>query len=154
MLLTVCGGKIHLARVTQAELNYHGSVTIDQDLLDASGILPNQFVNIWNKTNGARLQTYVFPGERGSKVICINGAAARNFQLGDEVIIATEVIVTMEEYHNFKAKVCICDAKNNIISNMVYQVYPDASLGNGHGLKVITDGESKEAQIDFADFKD
>lgn len=82
MIRTMMNGKIHRARVTEANLNYVGSITIDQDILDAVDILPNEKVAIVNNNNGARLETYVISGERGSGVICLNGAAARLVQEG------------------------------------------------------------------------
>ncbi len=81
--------KIHRATVTQADLHYEGSMTIDRDLLDAAGILPYEEVQVWNVTNGSRLATYAIEGERGSGVICVNGAAAHHANVGDLVIIAT-----------------------------------------------------------------
>lgn len=90
MRLTFTGPKLHGVRVTESALNYHGSITIDADILEASGILPLEFVNIWNKASGARISTYVLPGTRNSGIICLNGAAARTCQVGDEVIITAE----------------------------------------------------------------
>ena len=87
MFITMFKSKIHKATVTEANLNYVGSVTIDKDLLEASGILPHEKVQIVNNNNGARLETYVIEGARGSGVICLNGAAARLVQPGDVVII-------------------------------------------------------------------
>lgn len=88
MLLTMLKAKLHSATVTQCDLLYEGSVSIDQDLLDASGILPHERVDIWNVTNGARIQTYALEAPRGSRTIGVNGAAARHFAVGDKVIIA------------------------------------------------------------------
>ena len=82
MLLTLFKSKIHRATVTEANLNYVGSITIDEDLLDAAGILPGEKVQIVNNNNGERLETYTISGERGSGVICLNGAAARRVQIG------------------------------------------------------------------------
>lgn len=88
MLLTMLKAKLHSATVTQCDLHYEGSVSIDQDLLDASGILPHEKVDIWNVTNGARIHTYALEAPRGSRTIGVNGAAARHFAVGDTVIIA------------------------------------------------------------------
>jgi aspartate 1-decarboxylase len=88
MFLTMMKGKLHRAAVTQCDLHYEGSVSIDQDLLEASGILPHERVDIWNITNGARISTYAIEAPRGSRTIGVNGAAARFFQVGDRVIIA------------------------------------------------------------------
>lgn len=87
MYRTMMAGKLHRATVTEANLNYVGSITIDEDLLDAVGMLANEKVQIVNNNNGARLETYIIPGKRGSGVICLNGAAARLVQEGDKVII-------------------------------------------------------------------
>ena len=94
MFRTMLGGKIHRAAVTEADLNYVGSITVDQDLLDAAGILANEKVQIVNNNNGARLETYTISGERGSGVICLNGAAARLVQKGDIVIIMSYVMLS------------------------------------------------------------
>ncbi len=87
MILNMLKGKIHRATVTQADLNYMGSITIDKTLIDAAGILENEKVQIVDNNNGARLETYVIPGKRDSGIICLNGAAARLVQPGDEIII-------------------------------------------------------------------
>lgn len=89
--------KIHRAVVTEADLNYVGSITIDQNILDAVGMLPNEKVHIVNNNNGARFETYIIAGERGSGVICVNGAAARLVQRGDIVIILSYAYVMNEE---------------------------------------------------------
>src|SRR5690606_41875307 len=87
MFRTMMKSKIHRARVTEADLNYVGSITIDQDIMEKVDILPNEKVQVVNNNNGARFETYVIPGERGSGVICVNGAAARLVQKGDVIII-------------------------------------------------------------------
>jgi len=81
--------KLHGIRVTESKLNYHGSITIDADILEAAHMLPLEFVYIWNKATGARISTYVLPGKRGSGVCCLNGAAARSCQVGDELIVTS-----------------------------------------------------------------
>lgn len=88
MLLTMMKGKLHRAAVTQCDLHYEGSVSVDIDLLEASGIIPHERVEIWNIANGARIATYAIEAPRGSRTIGVNGAAARFFQVGDRVIIA------------------------------------------------------------------
>lgn len=115
MIRTMMNGKIHRARVTEANLNYVGSITIDQDILDAVDILPNEKVAIVNNNNGARLETYVISGERGSGVICLNGAAARLVQEGDIVIIMSYVTMTSEEARIHVPKVAVMDENNNIV---------------------------------------
>lgn len=115
MLLTMFKGKIHRATVTQAELNYMGSITIDQDLLDAAGILPGERVQIVNNNNGARLETYTIAGKRNSGVICLNGAAARLAQVGDIVIIMAYAMMSEEEAKSFEPKVVMLDKENKIM---------------------------------------
>src|SRR5699024_5993941 len=114
MFRTMMKSKIHRARVTEANLNYVGSVTIDQDILDQVDILPNEKVQIVNNNNGARLETYVIPGERGSGVICLNGAAARLVQKEDVVIIIAYATVSDDELANYRPKIAIMNDKNEI----------------------------------------
>ncbi len=108
-------GKIHRARVTEANLNYVGSITIDEDIIDAVGMLPNEKVQIVNNNNGARLETYIIPGERGSGVVCLNGAAARLVQQGDVIIIVAYGIMSEEEARQFTSRVAIMNEHNHII---------------------------------------
>lgn len=115
MFRTMMSGKIHRARVTEADLNYVGSITIDADILDAVGMLPNEKVQIVNNNNGARFETYIIPGERGSGTICLNGAAARLVQPGDVIIIISYVLVSEEEIPNHKPKVAIMNEHNEIV---------------------------------------
>ncbi|MDZ5473230.1 aspartate 1-decarboxylase [Bacillus sp. 31A1R] len=114
MFRTMMNGKIHRARVTEANLNYVGSITIDSDILDAVGMVPNEKVQIVNNNNGARFETYIIPGERGTGVVCLNGAAARLVQEGDVVIIISYVMVAEEKVPTHKPKVAIMDEYNNI----------------------------------------
>ena len=107
--------KIHRATVTQADLHYVGSVTVDQDLLDAAGILPFEQVDIYDITNGARLTTYALPGERGSGVIGINGAAAHLVKPGDLVILVAYGVFDEEEARNLKPTVVLVDERNRIL---------------------------------------
>ena len=107
-------GKIHRATVTEANLNYVGSITIDEDLLDAVGMVANEKVQIVNNNNGARLETYIIPGERGSGVVCLNGAAARLVQKGDIVIIISYALVAEEKVAAHQPKVAIMDENNRI----------------------------------------
>ena len=97
MLIEVCKSKIHRVEVTQADLNYIGSITIDEDLMEAANILPHEKVQIVNVNNGERIETYVIKGERGSGVICLNGPAARKAQVGDVVIIISYASMDFEE---------------------------------------------------------
>lgn len=114
MFRTMMNGKIHRATVTEANLNYVGSITIDEDLLDAVGMAANEKVAIVNNNNGARLETYIIPGERGSGVVCLNGAAARLVQEGDIVIIISYVLVPEEKVQSHRPKVAIMDENNRI----------------------------------------
>ncbi|TDM42288.1 aspartate 1-decarboxylase [Macrococcoides goetzii] len=116
MIRTMMNGKIHRARVTEANLNYVGSITIDQDILDAVDILPNEKVQIVNNNNGARLETYVISGERGSGVICLNGAAARLVQVDDIIIIISYAQLNEEELKHHEPKVAVMDENNKIKS--------------------------------------
>ncbi|MDK9710820.1 aspartate 1-decarboxylase [Acidaminobacter sp.] len=114
MMLNMFKAKIHRATVTEANLNYVGSITIDKLLLDASGILPGERVQIVNNNNGARLETYVIEGEAGSGVICLNGAAARHVHVGDNVIIIAYCWIDAEEAKTFKPSVVFVNDKNAI----------------------------------------
>ena len=118
--------KIHRATVTQADLNYVGSITIDQDLLDQGGMLPNEKVHVVNNNNGARFETYIISGERGSGVICVNGAAARLVQKGDIVIILTYGYVMDENARDHKPTVAIMDENNRVREIIHYE--PEATI--------------------------
>ncbi|WFF73401.1 aspartate 1-decarboxylase [Proteiniclasticum sp. QWL-01] len=122
MLLNMLKGKIHKATVTQAELNYMGSITIDKTLMDAAGIIENEKVQIVNNNNGARLETYVIPGTRDSGIICLNGAAARLVQPGDVVIIICYAQMDEAEARAWKPKVVFVNPDNSIdrITNYEY----------------------------------
>lgn len=122
MILTMLKGKIHRATVTQAELNYMGSITIDKALMEASGIIENEKVQIVNNNNGARLETYVIPGKRDSGIICLNGAAARLVQPGDQVIIIAYAQMEEKEAKEHKPKVVFVNDDNSIkeITNYEY----------------------------------
>jgi aspartate 1-decarboxylase len=112
MKLTIFKSKLHQMRVTEANLLYEGSITIDEDLLDKAGILPYEKVQVVNITNGARLETYTIPGERGSRVCCMNGAAARLTQVDDRIIVIAYAEMTPEEARNHKPNVVIVDENN------------------------------------------
>lgn len=117
MIYTMMHGKIHRATVTEANLNYVGSITIDEDLLDAAGILPGEKVQIVNNNNGARLETYTIPGKSGSGVICLNGAAARCALEGDIVIIIAYAQMDEKEAKALEPKVVLVDKRNHIVKN-------------------------------------
>ena len=112
MLYNMFHGKIHRATVTQANLEYMGSITIDEELLELAGILPGERVQVVNNNNGARLETYTIAGKRGSGVICLNGAAARKAQVGDTVIIIAYAMMTKEEAQNLVPDVVMVDEHN------------------------------------------
>ena len=114
MMRTMCKGKIHRATITQADLNYIGSITIDQDLLEASDIYPYEKVQVVNINNGARLETYAIAGARGSGVICLNGAAARLNAPGDIVIIISYANYNEEEIRSLVPQVVFVDENNRI----------------------------------------
>lgn len=114
MYRTMMSGKLHRATVTEANLNYVGSITIDEDLIDAVGMLPNEKVQIVNNNNGARLETYIIPGKRGSGVICLNGAAARLVQEGDKVIIISYKMMSDQEAASHEPKVAVLNDQNKI----------------------------------------
>ena len=118
MLLKMLFAKIHLATVTEACLDYVGSITVDRDLLDATGMLPGQAVLVANCANGARFETYVFEGERGSGVICLNGAAARLVQVGDKVIIMAFAYAEPGHAETIKPRVVLVDEENRLTKTL------------------------------------
>ncbi|MFE6168078.1 aspartate 1-decarboxylase [Viridibacillus arvi] len=126
MFRMMMNAKIHRAVVTQADLNYVGSITIDEDLLDAVGMLPNEKVHVVDNNNGARFETYIIAGERGSGVICVNGAAARLVQKGDVVIIMSYAYVNEEEAKKHKPTVAIMQ-QGNMIKELI-QYEPEATV--------------------------
>lgn len=116
MFVNILKSKLHRVKVTQAELNYVGSITIDEDLMDAAGLLENEQVHVVNNNNGERLITYVIKGERGSGIICLNGAAARRAQVGDIVIIISYAMMTPEEARNHQPTVVFPDDNNRLVA--------------------------------------
>jgi aspartate 1-decarboxylase len=115
MIIEVLKSKIHRVRVTQAELNYVGSITIDADLIEAANIIPNEKVQIVNNNNGARFETYVIKGERGSGTVCLNGATARLAQVGDVVIIMSYAYMEREEALSYEPILVFPDTDNKLI---------------------------------------
>ena len=115
MLIHILKSKIHRVTVTEANLNYIGSITIDQDLLDAANIIPNERVSIVNNNNGERFETYVIAGARGTGTICLNGAAARKAQPGDIVIVIAYAIMDAEEAKSYKPVLLFPDTETNRI---------------------------------------
>ena len=114
MILTLCKSKIHRARVTEAELYYEGSLTVDTDLLNASGILSYEKVQVVNVNNGERFETYIIPGQAGSGVICLNGPAARLGSVGDEIIVIAYAEFDEAEAKKYEPTVVLVDQKNKI----------------------------------------
>jgi aspartate 1-decarboxylase len=115
MFIHVMKSKLHRVRVTQAELHYVGSITIDEDLMDAANLIENEKVQIVNNNNGERIETYVIKGERGSGTICLNGAAARKAQVGDIVIIIAYGLMTTEEAKTHKPALVFPDQNNKLV---------------------------------------
>ena len=113
MLVHIVKSKIHRVTVTEANLNYIGSITIDEDLMDAANIIANEKVSIVNNNNGERFETYVITGPRGTGVVCLNGAAARKVQPGDIVIIMAFAVMDMEEARTFKPAIIFPDTSTN-----------------------------------------
>ena len=123
------GGKLHGIRVTDANLDYHGSLTLDPAHCEAAGILPLEFVDIWNKNSGARISTYVILGQRGSRCCILNGAAARTCQPGDELIICSSVYLDGAEIVDLSPAILTFDAANNVVDRLRYKVSRDESGG-------------------------
>lgn len=135
MLRTMCKGKIHRATVTQADLNYVGSITVDQDLLDAANIYPYEKVQVVNITNGARLETYTIAGARGSGIICLNGAAARLTATGDLVIIMSYAQFEEQEIRELTPKLVFVDEANHLVETRqvpLLEMLPDPVLETVH----------------------
>jgi aspartate 1-decarboxylase len=120
-LVQVVRAKLHGLRVTAADLDYHGSITLDPEHCEAVGILPMEFVDVWNKHSGARISTYVIHGPRGSRCCVLNGAAARTCQVGDAVIICASLTVPLPEAHLPRPRVAVFDADNRIADLLEYR---------------------------------
>ena len=115
MIIEILKSKIHRVKVTQAELNYVGSITIDEDLLEAANIIPNEKVQVVNNNNGARFETYVIKGERGSGIICLNGSCARLAQVGDIVIVMSYMHLPFEEAKKYNPVLVFPNESNKLI---------------------------------------
>ncbi|MBN8837790.1 MAG: aspartate 1-decarboxylase [Sphingobacteriia bacterium] len=115
MIIEVLKSKIHRATITEANLNYVGSLTIDEDLMDAANLIENEKIHVVNINNGERLETYVIKGKRGSGVICLNGAAARKAAAGDLIIIMSYASMDFEEAKQFKPSVVFPDTANKLV---------------------------------------
>jgi aspartate 1-decarboxylase len=121
----IVGGKLHGIRVTEANLDYHGSISLDPEHCEAAGILPLEFVDIWNKNSGARISTYVILGKRGSRCCILNGAAARTCQPGDELIICSSVYIEGSSVKDVSPAILTFDDSNNIVERLRYSVSQD-----------------------------
>jgi len=128
VLLTLCKSKLHRATVTQAELHYEGSLTVDAALMEAAGIVPFERVQVVDVTNGARLETYVIEGQRGSGIVCVNGAAARLVHVGDRVIVITYAHLTPEEARDHQPVIVLLNADNSIRERITADQTRDAML--------------------------
>ncbi len=115
MIIEVLKSKIHRAKVTQSELNYVGSITIDEDLIDAANMIPNEKVQVVNNNNGARFETYIIKGERGSGTVCLNGSCARLAQVGDIIIIVSYAHMDMDEARKYEPVLVFPDGDNHLI---------------------------------------
>jgi aspartate 1-decarboxylase len=118
MTITMFKAKLHRLRVTEADLYYEGSITIDEELLDEAGILPYEKVQVVNVNNGARLETYTIPGEPGERTVCLNGPAARLAARGDQVIVISYAELSPEEAREHRPKVCLVDENNDVKESM------------------------------------
>ncbi len=123
MKRTMLGGKIHRATVTEADLDYEGSITVDRGLLEAAGILEGEAVEVWDVTNGARLTTYTLAGPRGSGIVCVNGAAAHHVHAGDLVIIASFVVLDDADARSWQPRAVFVDGDNRIHDERPERVY-------------------------------
>jgi aspartate 1-decarboxylase len=124
MLTKLLKAKIHRATVTFTDVNYHGSITIDTDLLRATGLLPNEAVVVADCENGNRFETYIIPGEAGSGIIAVNGAAARLTQIGHKIIVLSYVMASAAELPRHRSRVVILDEKNRVIETIEHKTMP------------------------------
>lgn len=148
MQRTMCKGKIHRATVTQANLNYIGSITIDQDLLDAADIYPYEKVQVVNVNNGSRLETYTIAGARGSGVICLNGAAARMTAEGDIVIIISYAQFNEQEIRSLEPHIVFVDEHNRITETKHVPLIE--MLPESHFASDVSDVSESEAAVMFS----
>jgi len=118
MLIQIMKSKLHKARITYAHLDYEGSVTIDEELMEKAGLLPGEKVQVVNKNNGERLETYVIVGERGKRQVGLNGPAARKGMVGDEVVIISYALMTPEEARTNKPKIIILGENNDVTQTL------------------------------------
>jgi len=138
-MIEVIRAKLHGVRVTNANLDYQGSITLDPNWCERVGILPLEFVDIWNKNSGVRLQTYVILGEAGSKCCVLNGSAARSCQPGDSIIIAAREYITRDEIYDIKPKVLTFTADNTVDQELYYDVFK--SEEQAHNFRIMNGAE-------------
>ncbi|TGT54083.1 aspartate 1-decarboxylase [Mesorhizobium sp. M00.F.Ca.ET.170.01.1.1] len=136
----IVAGKLHGIHVTEANLNYHGSITLDPAHCEQAGILPMEFVDIWNKNSGARISTYVILGERGSRCCILNGAAARTCQPGDQVIICNSIYAHERELTALKPRVLTFDKDNRIVDRLTYSVEKNAGA---YSFSILDEADSR-----------
>ncbi|MEZ8217669.1 L-aspartate 1-decarboxylase [Candidatus Fervidibacteria bacterium JGI MDM2 SSWTFF-3-K9] len=128
MMRILCKSKIHRATVTEANLNYEGSLTLDPLLMEAAGLVPFEQVHVLNLNNGARFETYLIEGEMGSGTVCVNGAAARLVQVGDPVIVLAYALVPEDELADFTARIVFVDEHNRVVRVEVSKVLQEAQV--------------------------
>jgi aspartate 1-decarboxylase len=128
MMRILCKSKIHRATVTEANLNYKGSLTLDPLLMEAAGLVPFEQVHVLNLNNGERFETYLIEGERGSGTVCVNGAAARLVQVGDPVIVLAYALVPEDELSDFTARIVFVDEHNRVVRVEVAKVLQEAQV--------------------------
>ena len=146
MMLKILRAKLHGIRVTECVLDYHGSITLDPEICGLAGVMPLEFVYIWNKHSGSRIETYVLPGPRGSGVVCLNGAAARTCQVGDEIIVASSREIPVSDYHDgFSCRVLTFDQSgelpNRVAEKLEYRV---AAKGDGTEFVIMDMATGRE----------
>lgn len=124
----LCKSKIHRATVTEANLNYEGSLTLDPLLMEAAGLVPFEQVHVLNLNNGERFETYLIEGERGSGTVCVNGAAARLVQVGDPIIVLAYALVPEDELSDFTARIVFVDEHNRVVRVEVAKVLQEAQV--------------------------
>jgi len=146
-MITIVRAKLHGIRVTGADLNYHGSITLDPEQCALAGIYPLEFVEIWNKNSGARISTYVIYGEAGSKCCVLNGAAARTCQKGDEIIIAASASIEPAQLYDIKPKVLTYHPDNSVDRVLEYDVFKGPQRDFDFRTLDITDGHDAAVEL-------
>jgi aspartate 1-decarboxylase len=146
-MITIVRAKLHGIRVTGADLDYHGSITLDPEQCALAGIYPLEFVEIWNKNSGARISTYVIYGAAGSKCCVLNGAAARTCQKGDEIIIAASASVMPDQLYDIKPKVLTYHPDNSVDRVLEYDVFKGPQRDFDFRTLDITDGRDAAVEL-------